>query len=408
MIPTFIEQQQETILFEAKKNNHVLHDPCPQILRDIQDCEEQVAEIALGELGQRLKAFAQNVDLDHPCLPSGLFDSDHLKDYSNRFSEFLKLAKYAKESGMQECIPLLSKAATAKLPRIFRLIDDPRKNHQFVRGLKAKEDRNDARSCKRMRNIDLTHLYKNATETWSTIPTDFEMYSRFSKSYTEEIYKANLKVGQYLNLGCVEMGKKIEESIEDFRSRLEDNHYGFHLISISMASGILAKLHGFKYAEITNKITIPRNFFAGYIFDPRKKNQPQSTFCNHGYYKTIDVAAEERVAYRFGPRAYPLQEMSEIPERVSNLVDFLESFPEANGKAIFDHYIVIMPSVDYPGKSNDDGTYSMLDGDKQLKEFEKVENLHKELDSILINKKIILPALLASRNGKCYFICYWM
>ncbi len=184
--------------------------------------------------------------------------------------------------------------------------------------------------------IDLRGFFRKGPEAWRSMPANFVMYTRYSTSHLQEVKKAEKKIVRYKELGCDQMCEQIEEAINCFKSLLEDAYFGFHRITMSNVAVILAKMHGFVH---TNKPTDTRLY---------KDNKDYSAI------------------------AYPLHEVSEVPERAQKLIDHLEEFPEANHKAAFDHYVVVIPSYK-----------------------------DSEMESRI-------PVLLGERDGKCHFLCYWI
>ena len=78
----------------------------------------------------------------------------------------------------------------------------------------------------------------------------------------------------------------------------------------------------------------------------------------------------------YSPKIYPLYEFESIrTERINNLLNELEN------PSFFDYYMVMVPSVDSMAKEND-------------------------MDSIKENN--IIPIVIGEKDGKCYFISYWI
>jgi hypothetical protein len=86
------------------------------------------------------------------------------------------------------------------------------------------------------------------------------------------------------------------------------------------------------------------------------------------------------------------------------LVDHLDSFPDMNGKSLFDNLIVLVPSV----KLHDyNGTYFIRDLKGNILGFDRQEDAAAFLDKGLIESGLVHPVLLGERDSMCYFICYW-
>jgi hypothetical protein len=60
---------------------------------------------------------------------------------------------------------------------------------------------------------------------------------------------------------------------------------------------------------------------------------------------------------------YPLNKLWHLASgEVKRMIDHLETFPEANGKAIFDNYVVLVPGPFYPRNATE-GQFTIRDGD---------------------------------------------
>ena len=83
------------------------------------------------------------------------------------------------------------------------------------------------------------------------------------------------------------------------------------------------------------------------------------------------------------------------------IISTLDNFPDANGKPIFDHYGIIVPSIQY--KLN-----YINDECNMIQNFSNSIDSSKALDKILIKGKHIHPIIIGEKDGKCFFICHWM
>ena len=89
------------------------------------------------------------------------------------------------------------------------------------------------------------------------------------------------------------------------------------------------------------------------------------------------------------------------PDGVRKIVDTLESFPEANGKPVFDHFGVIVPSVIYSESC-------FRDSIGLIRKIDDMQELSVLLDRSLVKTKSVIPVLIGERDNKCYFISLWV
>jgi hypothetical protein len=351
---SLIELQQQNIL-TSERGLICLPERSHSILTEVLDYDEDILRLALGEFGVRLRDFAYVVDLDHPDVWSSvLFDSE----FTDRYSKLLRLVLLARQNGLEECLDGLSKLNIKNLPNHLKYLDTPFKNQQYVRLLPNREDRERVRNTKEICEIELGSFYNKGRSAWEQCPDDFSLYVRNNTAYSEEIEKATKKAERYVGLGCHSMAQKIMESIENFRKIMEEIHYGFHRITLTNAAVILAKLHSYEFSGLLEP---------GQLFDLDNNR----IFVSRNDKSNIYVA-----------KAYPLNELQDyLPFRVKDIVERLEMFDEANGKPIFDHYVVVVPS--------DESSSSFV-------------------DATLIREQAIVPVLLGEKDGKCFFICYFI
>ena len=323
------------------------------LLKEIIDADSEYVQLGMGDVGVRLQEFAQAVDLDHPGLMS-LFNGNLVKPSSNsrRVAQYMELARFAKDHNLIEVLPDIPKMAIKHIDRDVRHIDKP--YSQYVRLLKSKEDRDAIRRKKEIKHFDISFLAKKSAFNWEGHASNCDMYLRYSKGYEEEIEKAKKKAIRYKNLNCTTLYKEIINSITEFRTEFENNYYGFHQITVSKVAVILAKLHGVQF--------IPAPF------------------------RMTDRHPIEDIGGDYVPRIYPFHEYEKymnffMSKTVVDIVKYLESFPAANNKPIFDHFLVVVPGLD-------------------------CRAAFKEDDAMCIKLKYVCPVLLGETEGKCYFVCY--
>jgi len=402
------------------------HDPplkktAPLILRHILECEEDVLELSLGSIGQKLRSFASKIDFSHPEIVS-VFDGVLADDqtFAQECLELLQLAKFARDNQLSKILPLLGRVvAKESLSKIvIKKIDSPQHNRMHVRLLKDPLEREEIRLSKRMQTIDLQSIYNKGEEVWNAQPDSFSRFLRFDTSYQDDLTLAEKKVERYEELGCNSLADEVRKSIDIFREHIEQSHYGFNRITMTNAAVILAKSVGFNYVPSQEmicgfgthrteaKINVDRKFFGRYNFDPE-----QSLEFNHAISEIAHspiFTTKQKNNYLYQPRVYPLHEFWEITSHeMRDIIALLESFPDAGNKPIFDHFGVIVPGVALPQQTPKDDLYTILDDNGLAQIFSSKEAAEKALDLILIKGEYIFPIVVGEKDGKCYFLSYF-
>lgn len=218
---------------------------------------------------------------------------------------------------------------------------------KFVRLLKDENLRNEIRKNKKISEISLIGFFEKARLIWDNLPEDFSIFSKNDESYKEMIKEAENKALRYKNVGCHELSDNIEKSIESVRKLIDDSYCGYRRVSIRNAAIILSKINQFKLI---------------------KKNV-ENSFSK----KTYLISLNHEI---YNPKIYPIHYLEEIKtDYISSLLFDLEKVP------LFDHYMVLVPSL---------------------------KNRQIEKDKKDIKEKNIIPIILGEKDGKCYFISYWI
>jgi hypothetical protein len=291
----------------------------------------------LGKAGDKILDFVQNVDYEHPQTPEVFASMFSDKVFSLQVGELFLLAeRYALNNHI---IPLLPKLLDKK-----KLSKSFLKSDAFAIRLLPKEKRELFRVQKKMQVVNLAPVYKKA-DFWNRCQNEFSAFARFNEPYREEIQAYEKRALTYIDLGLKISGDKTVSDINKLRNN--EVYYGFNHINLSHASSILARKHGFKLRTT---------------------------------YDVDDFKSCSIVGYE--ARAYPLHDMIYIASKeLLKLVHDLDNFPEANGKAIFDNFIVLVPSSGYTGVENS--------------------------DRMFIEDGYIIPVLLGEKDSKCFFISDW-
>jgi hypothetical protein len=372
-----IEILQANILSSIDSWNNAVPESQPiPLLKKIQ--ESASIEIAFGKYAEKIRAFINSIDLSHPHIRE-VYGYLFEESFCLNVVELLELADYAKQKGLTRVLPMVGNKVFNNSN--IKELDSPINNRRNIRLLKTKEDRKLARSFKKAQNIDLCAIVKHGEDIWACQPSLFDYFIRYSTAYKDEIALAKKKITRYMDLGCSGLAKHIIDSVELLKKQINEAYYGFNRITMTNAAVILAKMHNYKLVtdwsctERKYRISIPVEKLYRFELD------------------------QKSTSYEYEPRVYPVH-LLKMPDSVAKIVDYLEAFPQAEGKAIFDQYVVIVPSPSIKSAGFIDP-----EGNKCI--FNNKEEATKELDIILISGNYIQPILLGEKDGKCFFICFW-
>jgi hypothetical protein len=372
-----IEILQANILSSIDSWNNAVPESQPiPLLKKIQ--ESASIEIAFGKYAEKIRAFINSIDLSHPHIRE-VYGYLFEESFCLNVVELLELADYAKQKGLTRVLPMVGNKVFNNSN--IKELDSPINNRRNIRLLKTKEDRKLARSFKKAQNIDLCAIVKHGEDIWACQPSLFDYFIRYSTAYKDEIAFAKKKFTRYMDLGCSGLAKHIIDSVELLKKQINEAYYGFNRITMTNAAVILAKMHNYKLVtdwsctERKYRISIPVEKLYRFELD------------------------QKSTSYEYEPRVYPVH-LLKMPDSVAKIVDYLEAFPQAEGKAIFDQYVVIVPSPSIKSAGFIDP-----EGNKCI--FNNKEEATKELDIILISGNYIQPILLGEKDGKCFFICFW-
>jgi hypothetical protein len=387
------------------------HDPqIPALLVKLQNTESTILEFALGDYGKVLSGFCETLDLEHPDIASffdGFFCDGNL--FAQRCMELIELAKIAKDANFKTIFPLIGKMLLEESieKNILKRLDVTNQYKFHVRLIKDRVRREEIRCTKKIQAIDLQALQKKGEEIWNSQPSDFKKFLRFDAAYTAELRQAERKMRRYEELGCSSLATEIKKSIDSFRDNMDQSYYGFNRITMTNISIILAKSLGFHYnpkhfdsvsymTHFEPMISVPKSFFNDYNFDPITTPEyiPVST-------STIYVQSRSD-SYAYEPRVYPLHELQSVmPKSASEIIDTLENFPDAEGRPIFDHFGIIVPGISY-------SFHHFVNTEGCLESYNSSEECCRAMDRLFIKNKFFYPVIVGEKDGKCFFVSYWM
>jgi hypothetical protein len=249
------------------------------------------------------------------------------------------------------------------------------------------------RLSKESQDMSLQSFYQNRADSWNSISSSFYGWIRNHSPFGDDEEKLRKRIVHFEQVGLADHVSMMKCRLASFAAALKEQYYGFNRCPLSTAMIVLAKANGFvmlpnEFMSLKQKKSLSRSHRAAMSL-PTIKVGKDITTCI-----TKDVSLLEVVSNlggtKYQPRVYVAESMPFIPERMSKLMAYLDAFPEANGKPIFDHFCVLMPSVT-------NAHTNCL----------KTDPRYYDMDSKLIASGVMTPVLLGERDGKQYFIDYW-
>ena len=377
-------------IFKINAKDKVSGGKLSSAFREICNYGDSLLRNALGEMGGKFFQFVNNVDLEHPDLNNIVTIPQ-----CTLLLETLKLYNYAKTNNLNVVLPQIKTIATKDLREPFKDLDDPKKNQRLIRLLKNREDKRSVRANKIARKIELRSFYENfRPENWqSQIANSFKRYIRNNRFREVEIENARKKAERYSSLGCSSLSGEINRVVSLLRSRADENFMGFQRATMNDVAYILARIHGFEYVlnpfQSKSELKIKESKF-GFNFEIKDgANTPPY------------IPRE----YEYTPRAYPVHEFQDIMgEKTAKTIDYLENLPELDGKSAFDHYAVVVPSIE-PACIVQKNSFINKAGEK-ISGVTQNET-YRLFDIEIIKNDAVAPVLIAERDGKCYFVSYF-
>lgn len=379
-----VKDQQDQILkiiYETPSEPEKL--PVDGVLNYIHKLPHSDIVFIFGDLGHKIKSFADSIDLDHPDLTNfceGQLSGKQQETFSKIALDLISLFLFCRNNDISSSVLEALKQIICKhsiFSKIETCIDSPLENQLHVRFVKYKDYREKIRSTKKCQKIKLnTHLI-GSKENWKNYPNNLFEYSRHNNIFQKQIKEADIKRKTFLDHGLTFMAQEIEKDIIKIKSQIDLSRYiGFNKISITYVAIVLAKMCGFDAEENTMDSSL-------FLYEENKK---------------ISLNAQ----------IYSIQELRDrCPENILNLIKYLENFPQLNNKPLFDHYRVVLPCWDYPS-SDQKIPFSLADSSGKFLEFFDLFEAQKFYNLELVKKNKIVGALLGERDGEHFFISYFL
>jgi hypothetical protein len=358
------------------------------ILKDIRSLRMSDVKLAFGEFGERLKNFSHEIDIEHPDL-NFIFGGQLSGDKENTFSrdciDFFKLFYFSIENKISSSLLDTIRNhifSNQWFSKINRIIDSPEKNQLNVRFVADKKIRKQIRCTKKTQSVQLSDSLLRIKTYWDDCPEDFNQYLVISDDIdkTNQIKDAVKQKKQLLDHGLSNMADEADRHIRQIQ---ENIYFGFSKVTLPFVAIVLAKMCGFDRVTTSHKVSL--------VFD-KENIEFDSIFSSNLYFKDFE----------FHCNAYNYYEILDIvPSNIINLISYIEKFPEANNRPLFDHYRVLLPSLNLRNQN-------VEFKDKNFEFCKNIDDFQKKLDFILFKEKHFVGALLGERDGVHFFISYFM
>lgn len=382
------------------------------IMQFVKSYPDELVVSAFGQFGEHFLRFCEAVYDDHPSLT----DINHGtlleggKVY-NRVSEILQLTEVSREKGFVEIPSVLCDWFNRNHGSISKIIRKPP-----PRLLIGVDERKKARCNSGHKDISLLKTYEiGRRKSWDMLTSGFLPYCRMGPGFEEEI--AYLKrMSEHANkLGMSSQSRVIKDDASNFDAILADQYMGFVRLKMTEAAMIAAKSTAGMWDKTRNpRISLPASLFKSEFWNygsSRGEDPMLYELATEDHHVRVEANYKQRNGNRlrigFSPRAYPVDRfVAARPARVRKLLDKLDAHVDGNGRALFDNYWIIVPSVTVNSRSADQYEFRGSDG---VVKFNDYWEYAKALDRFLVETGQIFPVILGEHVSRkaCYFIGYW-
>ncbi len=381
-------------------------------LRQVASTADDLVTACLGSTGQRLKAFAQQVNLNHPDLEL-FFDSiGQGSDLYKAAADIISRAKVEKEASSNvknEENDLLGRHP--RFPQVVRMLQQPR-----TRLLCSPQDRFNQRAVKKqIKAIGLKNMFSTGENAFYGRPDHFKRYARNSKFHHEEMKELVVRQECFASFGMTEMAHAFAKRMRSLEESIADT-CGFYRLKPDEAAVMLARLHGFRWND-GGVVTVSSKFFDSLNF------WPEGTTMESGDDPQIEQIKKNMVlqtkfvpnnssavTFNYQPRMYPLSHFPvEMPDKAKSVLVKAEGFSGLGNNPFFDYFWVLVPSISLNHqclqKPNKDSWTLKLDGTTHV--YKEQMDAAVSLDKKLVKDGYVVPVIIGERDGKCYFLCMW-
>lgn len=360
------------------------------LLRYINKLSIIEAQYALLDFGEKLKLFADLIDIHHPDL-ANLYEGHLIGEAEGSFSkeatDLIRICLFIKQFGLSKTAlnSLRNSILFHKEYSFFsKVIDSPLTNQLHVRFVKSPQIRRQIRLTKKCQDIFMPKEYH---DQWESLPDNLDAFSRHSNVFASEIAQIQERKKVFIDHGLRALASELEKSIEEISIEYSKQSYlGFNKVKIPFVALVLAKMHGFakRIEPISGRVV--------YDIEESKFN--------------LDFLLQSRPSVRLSSKVFMQHELTDIENKqISSLMNHLESLPELGNKPAFDYYRVIVPSF-FPILS-ESKPCQFRNKSNEIVSFDNSNEAYLSLCKKLLAEDLF-GALIGERDGENYFICYFM
>jgi hypothetical protein len=346
----------------------------------------------MGNLGQVLTNLATRILVNHPDAPE-VFQHSDWNEFENKAIAVLENpSKDAADQLVNVYKPLVRHISFLK-PRLDLARDNVRKEKNIAR------------------NVGMKLAYMLGENGFYGKADDFRMFSRNSEVHLNEVLSLQEQQKVFTSHNMPEVAHAVGNRIKLLQELHTESYLGFHRLSPLDASLVCARATDLKWHE-QHFLTVPFKFFDQRYWHevPEKKEEDRQKEDMKKLLVMKDhrTALMESTAFAYQPRLYPLGKFHETPSTTADIISRVENMQELGGCPVFDYYWVLVPSinVNHPHFRTKD-TWRLLLGEENIVcQDEYAAAL--ALDIALVRDGYFMPVVLGERDGKCYFLCFWM
>lgn len=326
--------------------------------------DKEVACYASGdEFMQVLSEFADRYDLSHPDIEDVIltFTQESIRDKS--ILEYLDIAEYIYKKNTSAFRDDWRRLGAHKIFRNLQADTERLRSESIsVRFLKNKDELTKARAAKKPKRLNPTAISSSTT---------VEDFMRYGNRHQKELDQLQFRHQLLESQRYTSMLEFVEQRLVSLKTIVNDNYRNFQRIDMRQAAMLSAIQSGF--------VSVGPELQAS-------KKKLNITISNH----RGDAVAGRLISY-------PIVKTDNT--KMSKVLENLDNFKEINGKPMFDHYVIVMPTLQVS-----EGHGDCIVDDQVVKLSNKE---HSEIDRVLVERNRVTPLLLGERESKMYLISLW-
>jgi hypothetical protein len=408
------------------------------ILEEVRNYPIEIVKECLGDFGFQLLKFIEFFDLSHPGVFPLVCELENATKLSEELCSYLKVAKAAYDIGAKNVLELMSnrindKASIKKfcnqinLRPPIRAIKDPN-----VR----KRIRAQAKLNKRSGNIHYSE-FNIDTNNWSNVPNSLAPYVRFNAGNLKDTARKKMIADRFRELGMDGQARVYDNVLLGANQKKNKSFKGFYPTEIHEMGTVLAKVHGFVLNMDDTPFLSPHHnpemlkflmhavcISPKYIKEicrelkfPKWETEDPSSFMEvimgMGFQKEWLTIAKRII--RHHPtfcnrmRVYMITGLERlISPELKMVVDSLEAFQDYGNLALFDYFMVMVPTITindlFYNQVNQ--AYFIRDS-KGIEVFINKESAEVYLDVLMMRLGVVRPLLIGQKDDQHYPITYW-